>query len=203
MRNTDLIIKDIKELVNTKGYIYAFCLILFEDFHVNLETIHEIDHKSKLSAKEASLMLGFIVQNEIDFSIPISPESVIELKEKTYSLMEELHFSFSIPQMEKIRKRVLQAKNGVYGEDDYNDRLDWNNGIETAFPIAGNINTGLSKISLYCFAPVTVTGIGLLTFGMLVVAGVVIEFSLEHLFDAAFMQLGKETLEFLPTFELL
>ncbi|HTN68616.1 MAG TPA: hypothetical protein VLZ33_04045 [Dysgonamonadaceae bacterium] len=110
MRNTDLIIKEIKELVNAKGYIYAFCLILFEDFHVDLETIHKIDHKSKLSVKEASLILGFIVQNTIDFSIPNSPESVIELKDKTYSLMEELHFSFSIPQMGKIKKRLCKQR---------------------------------------------------------------------------------------------
>lgn len=125
MRNTDLVIKDIKELVNTRGYIYAFCLILFEDFHVNLETIHEIDYRSRLSVKEATLILGFIVQNAIDFSMPDSPESVSGLKEKTYSLMNELHISYSIPQMEKIRKRVLQAKNGVYIEDNYNERFDF------------------------------------------------------------------------------
>lgn len=94
MRNTDLVIKDIKELVNTRGYIYAFCLILFEDFHVNLETIHEIDYRSRLSVKEATLILGFIVQNAIDFSMPDSPESVSGLKEKTYSLMNELHISY-------------------------------------------------------------------------------------------------------------
>lgn len=125
MRNTDLVIKDIKELVNTRGYIYAFCLILFEDFHVNLETIHEIDYRSRLSVKEATLILGFIVQNAIDFSMPDSPESVIGLKEKTYSLMKELHVSYSIPQIEKINKKIQQVKNGVFTEDSYSERFDF------------------------------------------------------------------------------
>ena len=89
MRNTDLVIADIQKLIKSKGYIYAFCLILYEDFHVDIETLHKVDYKSKLSVKEATLILGFIIQKEIDFSIPDSPESVIEMKEKTYILMHQ------------------------------------------------------------------------------------------------------------------
>ncbi|GHU70096.1 hypothetical protein FACS189413_09960 [Bacteroidia bacterium] len=62
MRNADLVIADIKDLIKTKGYIYAFCLILYEDFHVNLETIHKVNYKIRLSVKESTLILGFLVQ---------------------------------------------------------------------------------------------------------------------------------------------
>lgn len=125
MRNTDLVIADIQELIKSKGYIYAFCLILFEDFHVNIETLHEIDHKSRLSVKEATLILGFIIQKEIDFSIPNSPESVIEMKDKTYSLMRELQFSYLIPQMDKFRKLMQNAPNEITIKDSYEDKFDF------------------------------------------------------------------------------
>ncbi len=55
MANTYLVIFDLRELVKSKGYIYAFCLILFEDFHLNIETLHKIDYKSQLSIKEVTL----------------------------------------------------------------------------------------------------------------------------------------------------
>lgn len=125
MRSKDLIIADIKNLVKSKGYIYSFCLILFEDFHVNLETLHEIDYRARLSVKEATLILGFLVQNKLDFSTPNSPESVIELKEKTYSLMEELHLSYTSPQIEKLKVRFQEAKQGIHVADTYKDRFDF------------------------------------------------------------------------------
>lgn len=125
MRKTDLVISDIKELVSTKGYIYALCLILFEDFHINLETIHQTNHREKLSVKEATLLVGFLVQNEIDFSLPLSPESVIGLKDQTYVLMKELQSSYNIPQIEKLQQRLLKMQEGLSIENDYDERFDF------------------------------------------------------------------------------
>ena len=106
MRKTELVIKDIKELISRKGYIYALCMILFEDFHINPEQLHEIDNISRLSIKEASLLLGFLIQNEIDFSTPNTPQDLINLKQKTYELMDELHKSFMIPFFEKLQESI-------------------------------------------------------------------------------------------------
>lgn len=106
MRNIESVIQDIRMLVSTKGYIYALCMILFEDFHINLEKAHEIDYRKRLSTKEASLLLGFLIQNEIDFLTPNTPEDLIQLKNKTYELMEELHHSFNIPFIEIIHKSI-------------------------------------------------------------------------------------------------
>lgn len=106
IRKTESIINDIKNLVSKKGYIYAICMILFEDFHVIIEEIHKTSTKSRLSTKEASLLLGFLIQNEIDFSKPDSPQDLITLKQKTYELMDELHKSFMIPFFEKLQDSI-------------------------------------------------------------------------------------------------
>lgn len=51
-----------------------------------------------------------------------------------------------------------------------------------------------SKISFYFFISVPVTGIGLITFSVLVVTQMMVELSLEHLLDTTFVQLGKKAL---------
>ena len=104
MRKKELVIRDIKNLVNTKGYIYALCMILFEDFHINPEKLQELDHRKRVSTKEASLLLGFLIQSKIDFLLPDSPHDLIQLKQKTYELLEDLHNSFMIPFFEKLKK---------------------------------------------------------------------------------------------------
>ena len=106
MRKTELVIGDIKNLVNAKGYIYALCMIMFEDFHIIPEELHEMDYVKRLSTKEASLLLGFVIQSEIKFSTPDTPQDLIQLRQKTYDLMEELHNSFSTLFIEKVKKSL-------------------------------------------------------------------------------------------------
>ncbi|MBL7702381.1 MAG: SEC-C domain-containing protein [Ferruginibacter sp.] len=125
MRNTQEIILDLKNLIYTKGYIYSLCLILFDDFHLDLNKIHEVDYRSKLSVKECSLIIGFLVQKKIDFSIPTSPEEVFLLKEKTYELMRELQISFTAPQFAKFQEMMERQKNGEKFEDTRENRMDF------------------------------------------------------------------------------
>lgn len=106
IRKAESILNDIKNLVSTKGYIYALCMILFEDFHIIPEEIHKTDTRSRLSTKEASLLLGFLIQNEIDFSTPDTPQDLIALKQKTYELMQELHNSFMVPFFDKLQESI-------------------------------------------------------------------------------------------------
>ncbi len=110
-RTTDQVVNDIKQLVNNKGYIYALCMILFEESHVNPEKLQDIDYRARLSIKELSLLLGFIIQNEINFSTPDTPQDLIALKQKTYELMEELHNSFMIPFFEKLQESIKNKNN--------------------------------------------------------------------------------------------
>ena len=118
MRKTEEIIEEIKKVVSSKGYIYALCMILFEDFHLNVEKILEIDFTSRLSVKESAFLLGFLIQNKIDLSTPDSPDELILLKHKTYELMEELHHSLMTPFFEKLEKTLKEGEKGHNYRDD-------------------------------------------------------------------------------------
>lgn len=124
-RTTNEVLTDLGELIYSHGYIYTLCLILFEDFHHDLDKIHLVDPNSKLSVKECSLILGFLVQQPIDFSFPKKPEDVITLKERTYALMRELQMSFSAPQFQKLREMLEQQENGEALSDKPEDKLDF------------------------------------------------------------------------------
>lgn len=124
-RDTREILSDLRNLIHTPSYIYSLCLILFEDFHLDLNKIHEVDHRSRLSVKECSLILGFLVQKEMDFSFPDSPEEAFARKEQTYSLMDELHVSFNAPQFAKLGEMMDRQENGEVFEDDWQERLDF------------------------------------------------------------------------------
>jgi len=104
------IIEEIKELVSSKGYIYALLMILFEDFHINIEKSHEIDNRSRLSSKESLFLLGFLIQNELDLSVPESPKHLIEMKKKTYVLMENLHKSFTETFFKKLKETLVDKE---------------------------------------------------------------------------------------------
>lgn len=106
IRKAELVINDIKNLISAKGYVYALCMILFEDFHVIPEEMHKVNIRAHLSTKEASLLLGFLIQNEINFSTPDTPQDLIALKQRTYELMQELHESFMIPFFEKLQESI-------------------------------------------------------------------------------------------------
>jgi len=121
MRNAETVIKDLKDLIFSKGHIYALCMILFEDFHINPEKIQEIDPIKRLSTEEASLLLGFLIQDVIDFSTPETPQDLIQLKQKTYELMEELHDSFNIPFLEKLKKASSKTHDKKNYREDMKD----------------------------------------------------------------------------------
>ena len=108
IREKELIIEDIKNMVHTKGYIYALCMIIIEDYSINPEKLHTIDFKERLSTKETSLLIGFLIQKKIDLSFPSTPQELIYLKQRTYELMRELQESFKIPFYERLNFRLPQ-----------------------------------------------------------------------------------------------
>lgn len=110
LRSTKSIIKEIKSLVETTGFIYTLCLILIEDFHLNVEEIQHIDFRSRLNKNEVSLLIGFLIQNEISLKKPQSPLDLISLKKKTRELMDELHSSTMIPSINKFKPLIENLK---------------------------------------------------------------------------------------------
>ena len=106
MRAKEQIIEDIRKLVKTKGYIYALCMVILDDFHINLEKIHKANVRLRLGHNEVSLLLGFLIQNEIDLSLPDKLQDLMKLKRTTYELMEELQYSLVNPFSEKIMEKL-------------------------------------------------------------------------------------------------
>lgn len=125
IKDKDLILKEIKNLVNTKGYIYALCMILYEDFHYNLDEIHLVNPMAKMSVKECSLLIGFLVQSDINFEFPNSPEELFALKEKTYDLMQQLHYSLNEPVFSKLKKMAETSLKNDLSIDDLHNKLDF------------------------------------------------------------------------------
>ena len=118
MRAKEKIIEDIRKLVKTKGYIYALCMIIIEDFHFNLVEIHKANVRSRMGHNEVSLLLGFLIQNEIDFSSPDKLQDLMGLKRTTYELMEELQHSLMDPFSEKILEKLQTIGNESREPDD-------------------------------------------------------------------------------------
>lgn len=125
IRNTSEVLADLKDLIHTPGYIYSLCMILHEDFHLDLNKIHEVDHRAKLSVKECSLIIGFLTQQEIDFSYPSTPEVAFEWKERTYKLMQELQISFNAPKFAKLKDMMDRQLKGEVFEDSPEHRMDF------------------------------------------------------------------------------
>ena len=48
MRKTDEIIEDVEKMVSSKGYIYSLLMIIFEDLHITLEKMQDIDHRKRI-----------------------------------------------------------------------------------------------------------------------------------------------------------
>ena len=120
LRTREEVLAELKSLIKRPGYIYSLCIILFEDFHFTLEQIGTFNHREKISVKEAALILGFLVQNEIDLTYPKSIDQLIENKKLTYDLLKELHFTFMQPQR-KMLEVVLNIKEGQPAELPFSD----------------------------------------------------------------------------------
>lgn len=111
-RTREEIISDIKALIRNPGYIYSLCLILFEDFHMSLEKLGTINYRERMSVKEASFILGYLIQDNIDCSYPESVEILLKNKKRTYELLEELHNTFHYPQREMIQEMLSKQQKG-------------------------------------------------------------------------------------------
>lgn len=121
-KSKEEVLSGLRRLINKPGYIYSLCMILFEDFHHDLDKLHMVDYRSQLSVKECSLILGLLVQKELNLSIPESPEIVIELKERTYELMYELHTALNSPQTSRIRELIENQTRGEVLPSEIDDK---------------------------------------------------------------------------------
>lgn len=94
-KTKDEIIDKLNVLIHSKGYFYALCMILFEDFHEHFENPQKVDNTKKLSFNEAAFLIGLLIKDNIDFSKPDKILDLIKLKDHTYQLMDELHQEYN------------------------------------------------------------------------------------------------------------
>ena len=125
IRNTSDILLDIKQLVKCRGYLYVICLIVVDDFHYNIEEMLQVNHRARLNKNEVLMLLGFLIQSRVSTETPNLPSDLIELKRKTYELMEELHHSTMLPFINKIKpfienpeKRNTSRPQDFFGDSD-------------------------------------------------------------------------------------
>lgn len=102
------IIKDIESLTQEKGYIYSLSLILYNDFHIALDNLHLINPRTRLSVKEASFIVAQLIKHQISLDYPESPNSFFTMKERTYTLMGELHRALNEPTWIKMRDALQE-----------------------------------------------------------------------------------------------
>jgi Predicted metal-binding protein related to the C-terminal domain of SecA len=106
-------LKALKKLVNQKGYFYSLLMILFEDFHIDVLELQNLNPYERVSVKEASLLLGYWVQNNNSlYDIPESLEQLLYMKKQTYELLQNLHFAMSAPCVESIKQNIDRPENG-------------------------------------------------------------------------------------------
>jgi hypothetical protein len=118
MSSTGDIIEKIRKLTKEKGYIYSFCQILLSDFFLELQKLHEINHGELVSINEASLIMGFLIQDKINFELPEDANSFLKMKQDTYKLLKELHSSFNDIFVERLKKEYLKSEDGIIKEKD-------------------------------------------------------------------------------------
>ena len=109
---SEYIFEELKKITKSKGFIYVLCLIIIEDHHFNIEEIHKANYWDRLSKNEVSVLLGLFIQHPISTDQPDSPFDLIKLKNKTISLMEDLHESLNVSIYEKLENLFKSSTNG-------------------------------------------------------------------------------------------
>ena len=91
MKSMQDILDQIKSLTQEQGYIYALCLIVFDDVYPSIDELENINFNKKLSYNEIALLLGYLCQDELDFNYPKSSIGLIQMRDRTYDLLHKLH----------------------------------------------------------------------------------------------------------------
>ncbi|MFA0964404.1 YecA family protein [Roseivirga sp. BDSF3-8] len=111
IKKTEDVIKEIEDVIYSKGYIYSLCMIIVESFRLRLEEIHEVNFIERLNKNEVALIIGLLIKRDIDFSYPNDHREVLKLKKRTYALMNDLHQSLMYPFFEKLKVDLEVPRN--------------------------------------------------------------------------------------------
>lgn len=93
-RSREDIISDIKRLVATKGYIFAFAEIVSRDFFVDVQNVASIDWRERLHSNEVAFLMGLMLKNESISFDEIDNEQIEEAIKYTRFFLDELHRTY-------------------------------------------------------------------------------------------------------------
>ncbi len=124
MRETKAILSDINTLVRSKGYIYSLCMLILEDFHYDVEHLHEVNYREHVGFQEVSLLVGCMLHEPIDFSYPEHPKELLRLKSESNRLLSELENTL-IESNHKTIKKAIEDSSGLNATDNNIKQLNF------------------------------------------------------------------------------
>src|SRR5690242_19941232 len=115
MRNEDVIFQDLSAVCTSPGYAHALAYLCFRDSVIrysddmraeNMDHLFSMEH---LIRTERSTLIGLMVQQEIDWSLP-DAKTIQQHIDETERLLKELHESMSEPMIEELRVALESGK---------------------------------------------------------------------------------------------
>jgi hypothetical protein len=101
MRAEQTIFDELANLCSSRGYVHAIAYLCFRDNimrysgDVKPEDMQHPFSRSRLIRTEISTLIGLLLRNEIDYTVP-EPDILEQYITKTEALLEELHQTFSV-----------------------------------------------------------------------------------------------------------
>jgi len=102
MRSETEIFGELEQLCRSAGYIHLYAYLVFRNTFVRFaegikgEDFYESFSRDHLIRTELTTLLGLVIKQKIDFSVPTG-DRIVELGTRTQTLLEELHTSLAGP----------------------------------------------------------------------------------------------------------
>jgi hypothetical protein len=115
MRKEDAIFRDLSGICTSPGYVHALAYLSFRDTVVGYSeemTAEDMGHifsMDRLIRTETSTLIGLMVQQEIDWSLP-DAQTIQHYIDETERLLKELHESMSMSTMEELWDAMESGK---------------------------------------------------------------------------------------------
>lgn len=116
-RSREDIISDIKRLVATKGYIFAFAEIVSRDFFVDAQNVANVDWRERLHSNEAAFLMGLMLKSKAVSFDEIDKEQIEEAIKYTRIFLEELHGTYMYGFGEAMVKHTPEQINAMSDEE--------------------------------------------------------------------------------------
>lgn len=94
-RPRDEILADLRNLVSSKGYIYALAEILSQDFFVDTTDVANVNWRKRLHNNEFALLVGLILKDQAIGFQEISEREIAKAIKQTRILLDELHWTYN------------------------------------------------------------------------------------------------------------